>query len=147
MGSEPGGRVDVANFNSFDQTVLAGRREDLEAVEPAIKAAGARACIMLKVSAAFHSRYMQEPMRQFAAFLADFTFGPPSIPVVANLTGLPYAPDALRDTLARQIGHSVRWLDSLRFMLDQGVTDFEEVGPGSVLAKLAAQVRKQLASV
>lgn len=140
--SEAGRRLDVANFNSPEQTVLAGVREDLVAAEPALKAAGARACIVLKVSAAFHSRYMHEPMRRFKSFLARFEFGPPSIPVVANLTGLPYAPDLLHDTLADQIGHSVRWLDSVRFLVSQGVTDFEEVGPGTVLTKLVAQIRK-----
>lgn len=140
--SDAGRRVDIANFNSPEQTVLAGTRDDLAAVEGAIKAAGARACIVLKVSAAFHSRYMHEPMRQFKAFLAGFPFGPPTIPVVANLTGLPYAPDALYDTLADQIGHSVRWLDTVHFLLGQGVTDFEEVGPGTVLTKLITQIRK-----
>jgi malonyl CoA-acyl carrier protein transacylase len=142
--SEAGRRVDVANFNSPEQTVLAGVREDLAAIEAALKAAGARACIILKVSAPFHSRYMHEPMRQFKAFLTNFEFGPPSIPVVANLTGLPYAPDVLHGTLADQIGHSVRWLDSMRFLVGQGVTDFEEVGPGTVLTKLVAQIRKSL---
>jgi malonyl CoA-acyl carrier protein transacylase len=142
--SEAGRRVDVANFNSPEQTVLAGVVEDLEATEAALKAAGARACIILKVSAAFHSRYMHEPMRRFKAFLANFEFGPPSIPVVANLTGIPYAPDVLHDTLADQIGHSVRWLDSVRFLVSQGVTDFEEVGPGTVLTKLVAQIRKSI---
>jgi trans-AT polyketide synthase/acyltransferase/oxidoreductase domain-containing protein len=142
--SEAGRRVDVANFNSPEQTVLAGVREDLAAIEAALKAAGARACIILKVSAPFHSRYMHEPMRQFKAFLTNFEFGPPSIPVVANLTGLPYAPDVLHGTLADQIGHSVRWLGSMRFLVGQGVTDFEEVGPGTVLTKLVAQIRKSL---
>jgi trans-AT polyketide synthase/acyltransferase/oxidoreductase domain-containing protein len=140
--TEAGRRVDVANYNSPEQTVLAGVREDLVATEPALKAAGARACIVLKVSAAFHSRYMREPMQRFRTFLTDFEFGPPSIPVVANLTGLPYAPDRLHETLADQIGHSVRWLDSVRFLVSQGVTDFEEVGPGTVLTKLTAQIRK-----
>ena len=140
--SEAGRRVDVANFNSPGQTVLAGPREDLAAVVPALKAAGARACIPLKVSAAFHSRYMHEPMRRFAAILEGFTFEPPRIPVVANLTGRPYEPDALCDTLAGQIGHSVRWLDAMRYLLDQGVTDFQEVGPGTVLSKLVAEIRE-----
>jgi malonyl CoA-acyl carrier protein transacylase len=140
--SVEGRRVDIANFNSPEQIVLAGLRDDLAAVERALKGAGARACIVLKVSAAFHSRYMHEPMRRFKSFLENFTFGPASIPVVANLTGLPYAPDVVRDTLADQIGHSVRWLDSMRFLLSQGVTDFEEVGPGTVLTKLVAQIKK-----
>jgi trans-AT polyketide synthase/acyltransferase/oxidoreductase domain-containing protein len=140
--SDAGRRLDVANFNSPDQTVLAGPREDLSAVEPVLKAGGARVCIALKVSAAFHSRYMHEPMRRFAEFLERFTFAPPAIPVVANLTGLPYAPAALRETLADQIGHAVKWLDSMRFLLEQGVTDFEEVGPGSVLTRLVTQIRR-----
>ena len=142
--SDPGRRIDVANFNSFDQTVVAGAREDLAAVEPALKAAGARACVPLKVSAAFHSRYMHDAMREFALFLQRYRFTHPTIPVIANLTGLPYAPDGVRDTLALQIGHAVRWLDSVRFLLDQGVTDFEELGPGSVLTKLVAHIRKNL---
>jgi malonyl CoA-acyl carrier protein transacylase len=141
--SEAGRRVDVANFNSFDQTVIAGPKDDLAALEPAFEEAGVRAYIVLNVSAPFHSRYMREPMEEFGAFLGGFTFAAPSIPVISNATAQPYAGDAVRETLARQIGHSVRWLDSILYLLDQGATDFEEVGPGSVLKKLAAQIRKK----
>jgi malonyl CoA-acyl carrier protein transacylase len=140
--SEAGQRVDVANFNSFDQTVIAGRKDDLAQVEPDFKAAGVRAYIPLKVSAPFHSRYMREPMLEFGAFLAQFPLSPPTIPVVANVTAHPYAPDRLHDTLADQIGNSVRWLDTMVYLLDHGVTGFEETGPGSVLTKMAAQIRK-----
>jgi malonyl CoA-acyl carrier protein transacylase len=49
----------------------------------------------------------------------------------------------VRDTLARQIGSAVRWLDSMLFLMDRGVTAFEEVGPGSVLAKLIVQIKKK----
>jgi malonyl CoA-acyl carrier protein transacylase len=141
--SEAGRRIDVANFNSFDQTVIAGPRADLEAIKPAFEAAGVRAYIPLNVSAPFHSRYMREPMEAFAATLDAVAFAPPAIPVVANVTGRSYEADRVRETLARQIGHSVRWLDSMLFLLDQGVTEFEEVGPGSVLRKLVAQIRKK----
>lgn len=140
--SESGQRVDVANFNSFDQTVIAGRKDDLADVEPAFKAAGVRAYIPLKVSAPFHSRYMREPMQEFGAFLSQFPLAAPSIPVVANVTARPYAADRLHDTLADQIGHSVRWLDTMLYLLDQGVTTFDETGPGSVLTKIATQIRK-----
>ncbi len=145
-GAEPGSRVDVANFNSFEQTVLAGRTEDLAALQPAFEAAGARALLPLKVSAPFHSRYMQEAMREFAAFLDGFAFAPPAVPVISNVTAAPYEPSSVRDTLARQIGHAVRWLDSIRYMIDRGVTEFEEVGPGRVLAKLVAQIKDRLRS-
>lgn len=138
--SEAGRRLDVANFNSFEQTVIAGPKDDLAAVAPALKAAGGRA-IPLKVSAPFHSRYMREPMAEFVAFLAQFPLRAPAISVIANLTGRPYDPGRLRETLAEQIAHSVRWLDSMQYLIAHGVTELEETGPGAVLTKLAAQIR------
>lgn len=141
--SEAGRRLDVANFNSFDQTVIAGPTADLEAVKPAFDAAGAKRFILLNVSAPFHSRYMRPSQERFAANLAGVAFAEPSIPVIANVTARPYNAEALRDTLARQIGHSVQWLESMLYMMDAGVETVDEVGPGSVLTKLAAQIRKR----
>lgn len=144
--SAEGQALDVANFNSFEQTVIAGPTAAIAAVKPAFEAAGLRAFIPLKVSAPFHSRYMREPQAEFGAFLERFEFRTPAIPVVANATAALYDPDAMRETLASQIGSPVRWLDSMLFLLDRGVTEFEEAGPGSVLAKLAVQIRKRRAS-
>jgi malonyl CoA-acyl carrier protein transacylase len=139
--ADAGRQVDIANFNSFDQTVIAGPREALAAVHPLMVEAGARAFITLKVSAPFHSRYMATSMAEFGEVLSGVTLRPPTIPVIANATGVPYGPN-VRDTLAEQIGSSVRWLDSMLYLLDQGVTNFEEVGPGTVLAKLLTKIRK-----
>jgi len=141
--TEEGRRLDVANFNSFEQTVIAGPTDAIGAVKPMFEEAGVRLFIPLKVSAPFHSRYMREPQAEFGEFLKGFTFAPPSIPVVANATSRPYEPDHVRETLASQIGSAVRWLDSMVWLLDQGVTNFEEVGPGSVLAKLIQQIKKK----
>lgn len=141
--SEAGRRLDVANFNSFDQTVIAGPTDAIDAIEPAFTAAAVRAFIRLKVSAPFHSRYMREPQAEFAAFLQGFEFRAPTVPVVANATARPYEADRVRDTLASQIGSPVRWLDSMLWLLDNGVTTVEEVGPGTVLAKLMVQIRKK----
>ena len=138
--SEAGRRLDVANFNSFDQTVIAGAKEDLAAVKAPFQEAGAR-FIPLKVSAPFHSRYMQDPMQEFGAHLQGIAFTEPRVPVVSNVTGRPYESARLRETLARQIGQSVRWLDSVLYMLDQGATEFEEVGPGTVLTGLVGKIR------
>lgn len=140
--TEAGRRLDVANYNSFDQTVIAGPLDDLAAVRAGFESAGARAYIPLKVSAPFHSRYMRGAMEAFAAALDEVSFRPPSIPVISNATAAPYEADTARETLARQIGHSVRWLETVEFLLDKGVTDFQEVGPGKVLTKLAASIRK-----
>jgi trans-AT polyketide synthase, acyltransferase and oxidoreductase domains len=139
-----GGALDVANFNSFEQTVIAGPKTELAEIKPALETAGARAVIPLNVSAPFHSRYMQPVQTVFETFLGGFTFRPPAIPVVSNLTARPYAADAIRETLAGQIANSVRWLDSVLYLLKQGVSQFEESGPGSVLTKLVGQIKKRV---
>jgi malonyl CoA-acyl carrier protein transacylase len=144
LGASDAGRaLDVANINSFDQTVIAGPKPALADIKPALETAGARAVIPLNVSAPFHSRYMQPVQEAFDRFLAPFTFRPPVIPVVSNLTAAPYGADSIRETLAGQIANSVRWLDSTVYLLRQGVTEFEETGPGSVLTKLVAQIKKR----
>ena len=141
--SEAGRRLDVANFNSFDQTVIAGPKDDLAAVKPEFEAAGVRAYIPLNVSAPFHSRYMREAQAEFAASLDSVVFNAPQIPVISNVTGKPYDSDLLRQTLSEQIGNSVRWLDSIVYLLSQPEPEFEEVGPGTVLTKLVAQIKKR----
>ena len=141
--TEAGRRIDVANFNSYDQTVIAGPKEDLAAIKTQFETAGARAYIPLNVSAPFHSRYMREAQTTFAAFLHDVSFTPPQIPVISNVSGKPYEGDLVRQTLSEQIGNSVRWLETISYLLDRPEPVFEEVGPGSVLSKLVAQIRKR----
>jgi trans-AT polyketide synthase/acyltransferase/oxidoreductase domain-containing protein len=141
--TDAGRRLDIANFNSFDQTVIAGPKADLAAVQLEFEQAGARAFVMLNVSAPFHSRYMTETQAEFEAFLRGFTFSPPVVPVVANVTARPHEPLAIHQTLGRQISSSVRWLDSVRYLLGQPEPQFEEIGPGRVLTKLVAQIAKR----
>lgn len=141
--TEAGRRLDVANFNSFDQTVIAGPSDALAAVKAQFEAAGVRAYIPLNVSAPFHSRYMREPQTQFADFLHDVPLGAPAIPVISNVSARPYEGDLVRQTLSEQIGNSVRWLESMLFLLNQPEPAFEEVGPGQVLTKLLAQIKKR----
>jgi len=143
--SEAGRTLDVANYNSFDQTVIAGPVAAINEVKPSFEAAGVRAFIPLKVSAPFHSRYMREPQAEFASFLAGFDFQPPAIPVIANATAQPYDAARVRETLASQIGSAVKWLDTMVYLLDHGVSEVEETGPGTVLAKLLVQIKKKRA--
>ncbi|MDA1306909.1 MAG: ACP S-malonyltransferase, partial [Acidobacteria bacterium] len=141
--TEPGRRLDVANFNSYDQTVIAGPKDDLAAVKDQFEAAGVRAYIPLNVSAPFHSRYMREAQSMFAAFLQNVMFAAPAIPVISNVSGKPYEGDMVRSTLSEQIGNSVRWLESIVYLLEQPEPEFEEVGPGSVLTRIVAQIKKR----
>lgn len=144
LEASPAGRaLDVANFNSFEQTVIAGPKPELAEIKAALQEAGARTVIPLNVSAPFHSRYMRPVQAAFDTFLTRFSFRAPEIPVVANLTATPYDSNSIRETLAGQIAYSVRWLDSILYLLREGVDEFEEVGPGTVLTKLAAQIRKR----
>jgi trans-AT polyketide synthase/acyltransferase/oxidoreductase domain-containing protein len=132
--------IDIANLNSPQQTVISGPAAEVAQVGTLFKEAGATV-MPLKVSGAFHSRLMQGAADEFARVLAGATFQPPAIPVIANCTGRPYEPAAVRETLARQITSAVRWTDTIRYLLQQGAVEFQEVGPGNVLTRLVAQIK------
>lgn len=142
--------IDVANFNSQSQTVLSGPIEDIKRAGPLFDKAGARVYMPLQVSAAFHSRYMAGAARAFDDFLAPFSFAAPKIPVIANATALPYPTDntseSIKSLLMRQITRSVRWTQSVSFLISQGVTQFSEIGPGNVLTRMAQEIQKQAAA-
>lgn len=142
--------IDVANFNSPSQTVVSGPIEDIKRVGPLFDNAGARLYQPLQVSAAFHSRYMAGAARAFEDFLAPFSFAAPKIPIIANVTGLPYptdnASESIKSLLMQQITRSVRWTQSVSFLISQGVTQFSEIGPGNVLTRMAQEIQKQAAA-
>ena len=110
--------VDIANYNSPVQTAISGPEAQVRQAIPVFKEAGATV-IQLKVSGAFHSRMMKPVQKEFASFFEPFPIAPMQIPVVANVTGLPYEPARIRETLARQIASPVRWTESIRFLLGQ----------------------------
>jgi malonyl CoA-acyl carrier protein transacylase len=142
--------VDVANFNSPSQTVVSGPIEDIKRAGPLFEKAGARLYMPLQVSAAFHSRYMTDAAKAFADFLAPMSFAAPKIPVIANATAQPYptddASESVKSLLARQITHSVRWNESIRFLIGRGVTQFSEMGPGNVLTRMAQEIQQEKVS-
>jgi trans-AT polyketide synthase/acyltransferase/oxidoreductase domain-containing protein len=127
--------LDVANYNSATQVVLSGPHDCLAAIATAVRDAGGRYC-PLNVSAAFHSRHMREAAQAFGEALGDVRFEPPRIAVVSNVTARPYPPDGIADLLVRQIYSPVRWQESMNMLIDAGVRDAVEVGPGSVLTDL-----------
>lgn len=133
--------IDLANLNSPKQSVISGLKDDVLAVGPAFEAAGARKFVPLDVSGAFHSRYMQPSQAEFEAFAREFTFAPPAIPVVANVTARPYEPDQIVDNMARQITSPVRWVESMQYALEGPEPEFEEIGPGNVLTALLRQIK------
>jgi malonyl CoA-acyl carrier protein transacylase len=143
--------VDVANFNTPSQTVISGPVEDIKRAGPLFEKGGARMYMPLPVSAAFHSRYMAGAAKAFADFLAPMSFAAPKIPVIANVTARPYpkgngngdSSEPVKSLLVDQIAKSVRWTQSIRFLLSQGVTQFGEMGPGNVLTRMVQQIQQE----
>lgn len=135
--------IDLANLNAPDQLILSGPSDTIAQAKHAFAEAGARAYIPLKVSGAFHSRYMAAARDEFARKLAEFTFTAPKLPVISNVTGMPYGDGDPRVALADQLVKPVRWEESVRYLLEQGVTEFDELGPGAVLTKLVDTIRRE----
>ena len=142
--------IDLANFNTPSQSVVSGPVDAIRRAGPFFERAGAQMYIPLQVSAAFHSRYMAEASKSFADFLAPMTFQSPRTPVIANVTARPYPADnpseSVKSMLVNQITHPVQWAQSIRFLLNQGVTQFTEVGPGNVLTRMAQQIQQEKAA-
>jgi malonyl CoA-acyl carrier protein transacylase len=136
--------VDVANYNSPTQTVISGLPRDLERAQTIYDRAGAQMVVPLPVSAAFHSRYMAEAATAFEEFLAPIKLSPPRLPVIANVTASEYPSQesAVKALLVRQITSSVRWTESVRTAIDEGIEHFREVGPGNVLTRLIEAIRR-----
>lgn len=133
--------LDLANQNAPDQFVLSGPVEELDRACTVFQESGARA-VRLNVSAPFHSRYMRDAAAEFGRFLDGFTLRPPTIPVLANVTALPYSGEDLKSTLAAQIAAPVRWTDMVRRLMGLGDFEFIELGPGQVLTKLVRKIRE-----
>ncbi|MCW8407770.1 ACP S-malonyltransferase [Legionella sp. PATHC035] len=131
--------VDFANFNSPKQIVLSGPAVDIAKANELL-ASEALMCVPLKVSGAFHSRYMQSAADEFAKFIAPFQFAPLQSQVLANVSSEPYSDNTVKDNLVKQITHPVRWTETIRYLKNQGETVFIEVGPGNVLTRLVAQI-------
>lgn len=127
--------IDIANYNSLEQIVISGPKTTLSIASDVLKRAGGR-CMALDVSAAFHSRYMTEAAVAFADYLRPFNFAEPRLPVISNVTAEPYAKQNIPDLLARQIDSPVRWCESLRYLILQGVDVVREVGGERVLTSL-----------
>jgi trans-AT polyketide synthase/acyltransferase/oxidoreductase domain-containing protein len=132
--------INVANMNSPSQIVLSGPGDAIAQAQKYFRDLGA-VFLPLNVSAAFHSRYMRPAAEEFARIISDVPFRPLRIPVVSNVLARPYQDEEIRENLVLQIYHPVRWTETIQFLLREGVTEVEEVGPGGVLTKLTAEIR------
>lgn len=127
--------VQIANYNCPGQIVISGKKEAVEIACEKLKEAGAKRAIMLNVSGPFHSRMLTGAGEKLGEVLEQVEIHQLSIPYVANVTA-EYVTDAacVKPLLMKQVSSSVRWEQSVRAMLADGVDTFIEIGPGKTLA-------------
>lgn len=131
----------IANDNAPGQVVVSGRPAALDAAADALRAAGAKRVIPLRVSGPFHSPAMRPVGEELARAFDDAAWHDATIPLMSNVTAQPVT-DAtqIRGLLARQVSSPVEWVACIRHMRDAGVDTFVEFGPGSALSGMVRRI-------
>jgi [acyl-carrier-protein] S-malonyltransferase len=142
---ETGKIVSPANFNSPEQTVIAGHAEGVARASELCRERGAKKAVPLPVSAPFHCALMQPAADRLATVLDALAMDDPRIPIVTNVDASPARlATEVRAALARQVASTVRWVESIEAMAAMGITEALEIGPGNVLAGLVRRIRKEI---
>lgn len=137
--------VSPANLNSPEQTVVSGHAGAIKRAVEVASQSGAKRAVILPVSAPFHCTLMQPAQQRLEPDLRAAKFNALRFPVVTNVDAeAETSGDEARESLVRQVTMPVRWLDSIREMIDQGVTIFIEVGPGRVLSGILRQIDRSV---
>src|SRR5579863_10550491 len=131
----------AANDNGGGQVVLSGAKAAVERAVDLAKLRGAKRAMMLAVSAPFHCPLMQPAAEVMAEALSQVSVKPPVVPLVANVLGRPITePSEIMRCLVEQVTGTVRWRESILFMVQSGTTDFYEIGAGKVLTGLIKRI-------
>ena len=139
------GTVAPANFNSPDQTVIAGDSAAVQRASEKLLKRGAKRVLPLIVSAPFHCTLMKSAQCRLAGDLSSLTFQDLSLPLINNVDAAEVTRgEAARDSLIRQVCAPVRWVESIRRLAGLSVTHFVEVGPGRVLSSLVKKIAPQV---
>jgi [acyl-carrier-protein] S-malonyltransferase len=137
--------VAPANLNSPEQTVISGHAEAVKRAVELASAGGAKRAVMLPVSAPFHSSLMKPAAERLETDLRATKFRTLRVPLVNNADAeILTSGDDVRESLIRQVTLPVRWEESIRELIDQGVNTFVEVGPGRVLTGLLRQIDRSI---
>lgn len=137
----------AANDNDPAQVVVSGNKAAVERAVELAKARGAKRALILPVSAPFHCALMQPAADAMAEALASVTLNAPRVPVVANVRAEAVSdPDQLRALLVEQVTGSVRWRESVAWMVAQGVTEFWEIGAGKALSGMIKRIERASAT-
>jgi [acyl-carrier-protein] S-malonyltransferase len=137
-----------ANLNSPEQTVISGHAGAVKRAVEIASQLGAKRAVMLPVSAPFHSALMMPAQEKLAVELKKVHFASLRVPLVTNVDAdTETSGDEARDALIRQVSMPVRWEESVRLLIDEGVNTFVEVGPGRVLTGLLRQIERSVSTL
>jgi [acyl-carrier-protein] S-malonyltransferase len=137
--------VSPANMNSPEQTVISGSAAAVKRAVEIASQSGAKRAVILQVSAPFHCAMMLAAQQRLEADLRAANFSNLKFPLITNVDAEAITTgEEARDALIRQVTSPVRWLESVRDMIDNGVTVFVEVGPGKVLTGLLRQIDRSV---
>ncbi|CAH8709959.1 ACP S-malonyltransferase [Paenibacillus thiaminolyticus] len=143
--SAAGTPVEMANLNCPGQIVVSGSREGIDAAVERGKEAGAKRVIPLEVSGPFHSAMMKPAAERLGEALRAIEMQDACIPVIANVTARPVTEaEQIRGLLVEQVFSPVLWEDSVRYLIDQGVDTFVEIGSGKVLSGLIKKIDRSV---
>ncbi|RME67794.1 MAG: [acyl-carrier-protein] S-malonyltransferase [Nitrospirae bacterium] len=135
------GYVGPANYNCPGQIVIAGEKEAVEEAMALAKAMGAKRVVPLAVSAPSHCILMAEASKRLAEELKNIEFKPPEVPLVNNADAMfLQTVDSIKASLVKQLDSPLLWEDSIQAIIDSGVREFIEVGPGRVLTGLIKRI-------
>ena len=139
------GIVQPANFNSAEQVAISGEKRAVEKGVELARRRGAKRAMMLDVGGAFHSELMREAQERFQHVVRGLVVNKAVVPVVSNVTAQPVTePSRIKELSVQQITRPVLWYQSVKWMYDQGVRDFVEIGPGKVLQGLLRRSFKEI---
>ena len=143
--SEIDGIVVPANYNSPGQVVISGEVEAIKIACARLKEAGAKRALPLAVGGAFHSPLMEPARLELAEAIESTEFKQPICPIYQNVDAQPYTEAAvIKANLLKQLTSPVRWTQTVINMIQDGMTDFTECGPGTVLTGLIGRIQKTL---
>jgi len=134
--------IDIANINTASQIVISGKADSLDKAADFFEEEGL-VYIPLKVSGAFHSRYMTPVKAQFQAFVESMKLDKCAIPVVSNYTASLYPDEreGIVKNMVNQIDNPIKWLQSVEYLMYQGECDFMEIGAGEVLTNIIKKIK------
>ncbi|HEV09339.1 MAG TPA: [acyl-carrier-protein] S-malonyltransferase [Sulfurihydrogenibium azorense] len=139
------GVVEIANYNSYEQTVISGERSAVEKAMEVLKTKGAKKVVPLAVSVPAHSSLLKEKAQEFAEYLEKIEIKDAKIPVISNVTAKPITKsEEIKAELKVHFYSPVRWVQTVEYLASEGVKEIYEIGPKKVLTGLIKRINKDI---